>query len=245
MTVEFECRTHVPVTVGDERFTIVGSSGQPEAQTRYDDYAPWTGGLRLVADTGLTSTIRCTSGFTWQVWSNLELRGSTAEHCNYLGGVSTFYNYGEYVGTRLGSDLAIDTMLIRSSPLSQFSASVFVGNYATSDIRSVTGADATPTIGEPVALSGGVSGLDIGWVNAVGQATIGEGGIFLYPFVRTNYQECAEGDSGGPWLTTTATGDAIAHGQQYGHILVNGVKNCFYFHVQDISFAMSATLATR
>lgn len=222
--------------------SVVGSSGAVEFQSRVDDYAPWTGGARIRHDSVATGPAECTLGFTWRKNQSGELMGSTAEHCFEETGYSNWYNWGAFVGTRYYYSNVRDTTLLRGSPQSSFSASVFVGSATTSDIRDVNNAQPSPIVGGAIALSGGISGLTVGENLATGfYAQSGEG-----PMVRTSVSTCAGGDSGSPWLTTLAgSGDAVAHGQHVGRVSVGGQWQCLYMPVFAIASALTATIATR
>lgn len=213
--------------------------GGLELQSRVNDDPPWKGGTRILMDNSY-SLPDCTMGFTWRKWSSNELMGSSAEHCYEQLGASVWYNYSTPVGTRYYYNSARDTFLMRSNPIGSFSPQVWVGSTITTVLRNVAGAQASPVIGSDIALSGGASGLTVGQIL---QADFWVAGEPKGPFVRTNLTACAPGDSGGPWLTTYNNGDVRAHGQHVGEIAWGSTSNCLYMEVNDISAALSASIA--
>lgn len=78
------------------------------AESRKNDYTPWSGGAELQLPGGGY----CTAGFNWKLWSSGKIVGSTARHCGTSGIVR---NSGTYVGTLFSSNYATDSVLISGS----------------------------------------------------------------------------------------------------------------------------------
>jgi hypothetical protein len=213
-------------------------------QNRSADSAPFTGGDTITTSSGGGSV--CTMGFVWRKWGTSERLGGGAEHCYTATGDSTWWNGSTFVGTRAFGNASVDSMLLRSSPTSTFQPRVWVGGGPTTSVwRPVTGAIGTPSNGAVVALSGAVSSAP-GGAPLVGNNISNNhyyGGIG--PFTETTVTGCLDGDSGAPWLTTTTSAEAIAHGQHGGlvyHPVTGDPWRCFYMPVVNTSAALAASI---
>jgi hypothetical protein len=127
---------------------------------------------------------------------------------------------------------------------SSYSASVFVGNQTTSDIRKVVAIDTSWAAGDAVAMSGATTGLNVTTVkiptytlpSCVGSYA-GLSGVLMQSHVTDH------GDSGGPWLTTqSGTGFVVAHGQHFGAGCFLGYDGSFFVKLNAISAAQQASL---
>ncbi|WP_448003590.1 hypothetical protein [Agromyces bauzanensis] len=145
--------------------SVLGGAEKGVPQNRAVDYAPWSAGawLRIGTQPGGAD---CTLGFTWKKWGTGEVMGGGANHCSIQTGSNNWFNGDKWVGTRYYYSFQTDSMLLRSPTKGQFSASVFVGDVVTNDIRDVHGAVATEPVGGAVALSGARSGLHVGTILA-------------------------------------------------------------------------------
>lgn len=235
------------------------TGGIVQPQSRIHDSAPWFGGDWLSQSDlqGATTTnALCTAGFNWRLWSSGEYFGSTAEHCNDLGGGGdTIYYYndkrpfgvwdsGETGNAPVPDSAAADTTLLRGFPYeSNFDPVVFVGDQGTTNDRFVRGV-ASPYVGATVAMSGAKSGLVQSTIRATNfwDADIGAHAVLMW---TTN---CARGDSGAPWLTTMGPndaypGDVIAWGQHRGKVASGPYAGgCLWVPVTYISSKLEASL---
>jgi hypothetical protein len=209
-------------------------------ETRVADIAPWTTGARIHFPND--TTLWCTLGWAWRLWSNNAIVGSTARHCENL----VYYNNGKYVGTVNSSREAVDSAFMSSS--GGYSPSVFVGSQTTADYRPVVGVVTSWAAGTPVAMSGATSGLTVSTVRF---------STYTLPYIPEcgRYQGLvgvlmwdhftSGGDSGGPWLTTqSGTGNAFAHGQHFGFGCAAGYAGAFFVKLSAISSAQQASLLT-
>lgn len=202
------------------------------AENRVDDFTPWSAGAAIDG-----ANYSCTLGWAWKLWSNSAIVGSTARHCADL----TWTNSGTYVGTVFQSKQTVDSALMQGST---YSASVFVGDQTTNDIRPVVGIDTSWSVGDAVAMSGRSSGLNVTNVKlptytlpSCAGAGAGLTGVLMQAHVT------AGGDSGGPWLTTqSGTGNVIAHGQHYGFGCAAGYDGSFFIKLTAISAAQQASI---
>lgn len=208
--------------------TVAGSG----AESRDDDYAPWTAGA--VIDSPEAGV--CTQGWAWKMWGTNEIVGSTARHC---GPSLVWNNKGVYVGTVFKSVKSVDSAFMHGST---YSPTVFVGDGFTTVTRAVVGVATTWTVGESVAMSGR-SGLHVSTVKLptytipAGCDDPGLRGVLMKTHPTT------QGDSGGPWLKTqSGGGNVIAHGQHYGHSCAVGYDGSFFIKLTDISAAQGASL---
>jgi hypothetical protein len=212
------------------------SGGSVEFQSRQTDSAPYSGGASLSYGAG-TFITDCTAGFNWVEWGGNTVKGSTAAHCNpgtpYYNGYSTF---GWFFSENFWN---VDTTLL-SGP--GFNPNVFVGGVNTNDVRWVVGANPIDSTGQTVVLSGGHSGLSLPGTT---QGTAFISGVG--PYRKTTVKSCLGGDSGGPWLTTNGSGNAIAHGQHGGrqyNSSTGATTSCLYMPVTWISSTMEAHIYT-
>lgn len=207
--------------------------GVVDFQSRDADGAPWSGGAQLRA-TATAGYPDCTAGFNWVRWDSGQAMGSTAEHCYEGTGSPYWYNGSNWFGTRYFYTSSRDAILFQGNG---YNPNVFVGSATTNDLRWVTGAVASEPVGTAIALSGGRSGLNAGTILSTTIYASGKG-----PFRETTVTACMRGDSGGPWLTTTTAGAAIAHGQHGGIRRLAGTSRCFYMPVTPISAALAANI---
>jgi len=202
-------------------------------ESRVADFAPWSVGAKIDG-----TTYGCTLGWTWKLWSNSQVVGSTARHCTDL----SWYNNGVYVGTVFQSKKSADSAFMQGS---SYSASVFVGNQTTSDIRPVVAIDTSWSVGDSVAMSGATTGLNVSTVqipsytlpSCMPTDVQGLTGVLMATHIT------AGGDSGGPWLTTqSGTGYAVAHGQHLGFGCLAGYTGSFFIKLNSISAAQQASI---
>lgn len=204
------------------------------AETRYDDYAPWSVGAYIES-----SVHWCGLGWSWKMWTTNEIVGSTARHCADL----TWYNNGAYVGTVFSSRKAADSAFMHGST---YSPSVFVGDVNTGSIRQTVGIDSFWMVGDAVALSAPISGLHTMNVKlpsytlpaCSGGDNVGLKGVLM----ETHLSQ--DGDSGSPWLTTQSgfPGNAIAHGQHFGLGCLAGYTGSFFIKLVTISSEQGASI---
>lgn len=200
-------------------------------ESRVDDFAPWTAGAAIDAAAG-----GCTLGWNWKLWGTSNVVGSTARHCGDL----YWYNNATYVGTVFQSSQSTDSALMDGST---YSPTVFVGDKTTSDIRLVTEVDTSWVTGDTVAMSGRTTGLNSTTVKddtytlpSCAGAYAGLEGVLMQSHV-TGF-----GDSGGPWLTTRTSGNAVAHGQHFGRGCAVGYSGSFFMKLNSISAAQHASI---
>jgi hypothetical protein len=206
---------------------------------RTADTSPWFDGDKISDPTG---AYRCTSGFAWKKWSTSEILGSTADHCSVASGSLTWLQNSHAFGHGILSNPNVDTILLRADGSSSFDApipSVWVGPAVTSVSRPVVNFMATPAVGETVALSAAVSGLNSGPIWATGYYYGSKG-----PWVLVNWSGCLGGDSGGTWLTTqSGTGYVVAWGQHEALVTYpNGAQYCAFEPLNPISSALQASI---
>ena len=130
-------------------------------------------------------------------------------------------------------------MFLATATSHTFSPTVWVGGTATNDERTVSGAKGSGAVNDVAVLSGAQTGLSP--VTTVARANVYVGA--LGPMSVVNWLGCADGDSGGPWLTTYSNGNVRAEGQHVGIVTTTtGYTGCGYMHLNSISSTLQASL---
>lgn len=152
------------------RVTPVDALGEPA--DRRDDTNPFYGGVALwlqPVSNPYDVTAYCTAGFTWRLWSNNQLVGSTAGHCTYRGDV--WWNATTQVGTvtHRGWGAGHDGEFITPPAGTSWDRRIWVGGPATTASWPVVGAvnEDDTWEGSQIVISGANGGETRGIVTAV------------------------------------------------------------------------------
>lgn len=213
-------------------------------ESRWVDYSPYSPGGRLNNSAG---AFKCTTGFGWRRWSDNKLMGSTAAHCaTGIGGVNSFYNAGNLVGSRSVVSTTRDSMSL--TPGGSIAPNVFVGPVGTSTIFPLKGASVLP-VGSPIAFSGAKTGSHVSSVAATGlslsyQAKANNGTWYAITGLTGTWSQSTDGgDSGGPWITSNGSNQAFAHGSHTGKTTIPGVGvYSSFMDINKVSAALQATI---
>jgi hypothetical protein len=230
---------------------VVGSSGllPRTVANRRDDNSPFYGGLAITnAPSDPSSTLGCTSGYAWKLWSTGQIVESTAGHCWARG--TAVYNANTGIGTVTHRAFAdngpTDAEFITPPPSAAFGARIWVGGPYTDVSWPVVGAidENAAYIGSPIVLSGKNGGETRGTVTAVNVTHCYPDGCTKgLTAIKVTSGGVVGGDSGGPCFSSAKDQPytAMARGEIVGPA-ANAGGTTYCTSVFDISATLGASI---